>query len=451
MGIEAAFDAGTAYSVGIEDELMLVDPDTLELGACGPPVLERLHGDERFKLELPTSQLEIVIPPRERSRAGAGSLLDARQSAGRRRARDRPPGRGPGASVRPRPRGAQRAERYEHTLAEYAPVARRQLVCALQVHVGIGDAARALSVYNVARSYLPLIAALAANAPYYEGRDTGLASVRPKLAELLPRQGVPPRSSPGRTSRGACAGAQPRGTSRPRTPGGGSYARTRAMGRSSSACPTHRARSPMRRDRRHDPGPRRVARASGTTGRARSRGRNVANRREPLVGVPARGRGHDGRSADRNPSTDAGVPARAPRYARSDRAASAAAGALTGHDSSRRERGDRTARGGRGPRPRCDPLARRALPRRTAGVDRRHDALPGARGEICAWMLETLVRPAGAVSPRAPVGADAVGDEDLQLALYLLYELHYRGFAGSMSAGSGSRRYSVPRPARVAL
>jgi carboxylate-amine ligase len=39
---------------------------------------------------------------------------------------------------------------------------------------------------------LPLLAALAANAPFYEGADTGLASIRPKLGELLPRQGVPP-------------------------------------------------------------------------------------------------------------------------------------------------------------------------------------------------------------------------------------------------------------------
>jgi carboxylate-amine ligase len=81
---------------------------------------------------------------------------------------------------------------YERTIRDYGPSARRQLVCALQVHVSVGDADRALAVYNAARSYLPLVAALAANAPFYEGEDTGLASIRPKLAELLPRQGVPP-------------------------------------------------------------------------------------------------------------------------------------------------------------------------------------------------------------------------------------------------------------------
>jgi glutamate---cysteine ligase / carboxylate-amine ligase len=65
-------------------------------------------------------------------------------------------------------------------------------VCALQVHVAVPGAGRALAVYNAARSYLPALAALAANAPFYEGHDTGLASIRAKIGELLPRQGVPP-------------------------------------------------------------------------------------------------------------------------------------------------------------------------------------------------------------------------------------------------------------------
>jgi carboxylate-amine ligase len=85
--------------------------------------------------------------------------------------------------------------RYEGIRHEYGEVARRQLVCGLHVHVAVEGAERALAVYNALRSYLPAIAALAANAPFYEGRDTGLASVRPKICDLLPRQGVPPAIS----------------------------------------------------------------------------------------------------------------------------------------------------------------------------------------------------------------------------------------------------------------
>src|SRR5207253_1027249 len=116
------FDNGRPYAVGIEDEVMVLDPDTLELSYRATEALEPLRDDGRFKLELPACQL----------------------------------------------------------------------VCALQVHVSAGGADRALAVYNAARSYLPLLAALGANAPFYEGVDTGLASVRPKIAQLLPRQGIPP-------------------------------------------------------------------------------------------------------------------------------------------------------------------------------------------------------------------------------------------------------------------
>jgi glutamate---cysteine ligase / carboxylate-amine ligase len=85
------------------------------------------------------------------------------------------------------------AERYERAARHYgAGVLERQLVFALQIHVAVGSSDVALAVHNALRSYLPHIAALAANAPFHGGEDTGLASVRPKICELLPRQGVPP-------------------------------------------------------------------------------------------------------------------------------------------------------------------------------------------------------------------------------------------------------------------
>jgi carboxylate-amine ligase len=76
--------------------------------------------------------------------------------------------------------------------AEFPWVLPRQLVFGLHVHVAVRGADRALAVLNALRSHLPDLAALAGNAPLYAGRDTGLASVRPEIAGLLPRQGVPP-------------------------------------------------------------------------------------------------------------------------------------------------------------------------------------------------------------------------------------------------------------------
>ncbi|HEY9557448.1 MAG TPA: glutamate-cysteine ligase family protein, partial [Acidimicrobiales bacterium] len=89
------------------------------------------------------------------------------------------------AALSSTPRGAA-------LLRDYGEVAARQLVGSIQVHVPVGDADRTLAVHNALRGYLPEIAALAAAAPFHEGRDTGLASVRPLICTQLPRQGVPP-------------------------------------------------------------------------------------------------------------------------------------------------------------------------------------------------------------------------------------------------------------------
>jgi carboxylate-amine ligase len=182
----------TSYAIGIEDEVMLLDPITLALAHVATQVTGMVEDDPRFKLELPTSQLEIVTPPSATVRAAAAALLDARQTLA---AAAKGDVSFAGAGVHPLSPGIgqlNHGSRYDPIIHEYGCVAERQLVCALQVHVALGSSDRALAVYNAARSFLPLLAALAANAPFYEGVDTGLASVRPKLAELLPRQGIPP-------------------------------------------------------------------------------------------------------------------------------------------------------------------------------------------------------------------------------------------------------------------
>ena len=190
--MRSAFDSAKAFTIGIEEELMLLDPLTLDLAPRAPELLARTGHDERFKLELPAAQLELLTPPRSRVadaiadlRAGREALARAAEDVLRIAAAGVHPTAAPEGELNP-------GERYESIARRFGRIARRQLVFALQIHIAPGDAERGLAVYNGLRSYLPEIAALAANAPFYHGADTGLASVRPKLAELLPRQGVPP-------------------------------------------------------------------------------------------------------------------------------------------------------------------------------------------------------------------------------------------------------------------
>ncbi|HEY8467667.1 MAG TPA: YbdK family carboxylate-amine ligase [Solirubrobacterales bacterium] len=190
--LRAAFDATEAYTLGLEEELMLLDPDTAELVPAADEALALTRGDPRFKRELPAAQLEIMVGPCACVSEAAAQLREARRDLAATL-----DGRFALAAAGVHPTAPARGElnrggRYDRTAAEFGGIARSQLVFALQVHVAPGDADRALAVYNGLRSYLPEIAALAANAPFHAGEDTGLASIRPKIAEQLPRQGVPP-------------------------------------------------------------------------------------------------------------------------------------------------------------------------------------------------------------------------------------------------------------------
>ena len=190
--LRAAFDRHEAVTVGLEEELMLLDPTSLDLAPRAAEVVDGLDGDPRFKIEMPAAQLEIVTAPH-------GSVADAAAelAAARARLAEAVAGRfrvaGGGAHPFAQGRGPLNpGARYESIGAEYASVAHRQLVFGLHVHVAIPGADRALAVYNALRAHLPDLAALAACAPFYEGRDSGLASVRSRISGLLPRQGVPP-------------------------------------------------------------------------------------------------------------------------------------------------------------------------------------------------------------------------------------------------------------------
>ncbi len=190
--LRAVFERPQPFTVGLEEEVLLLDPASLELVPNAPVVLAALSGDRRFKPELPTSQLEILTPPLADVRTAAREIAAARRAlAAAAEDAARPVATGY------HPFSAREGElssdpRYAEIVEEYGPVARTQLVSSLQVHVAVGGAERSLAVYNSLRSYLPELAALAANAPFRDGRDSGLASVRPKVSEALPRQGVPP-------------------------------------------------------------------------------------------------------------------------------------------------------------------------------------------------------------------------------------------------------------------
>jgi carboxylate-amine ligase len=216
--LRAAFDAPEPLTIGLEEETMLLDPVTADLAPLAGEVIARADALRRspalgndsggsratvtappagailpaVKAELPASQVELTSAPAPRVADAIAEL-----AAGRRAIATAADGLALPAVAGAHPFASPLGElspgdRYDAILLEYGDIARSQLVCALQVHVAVGGADRTLAVYNALRGHLPELAALAANAPFLAGRDTGLASVRPLIAGLLPRQGVPP-------------------------------------------------------------------------------------------------------------------------------------------------------------------------------------------------------------------------------------------------------------------
>jgi glutamate---cysteine ligase / carboxylate-amine ligase len=190
--LEAAFERTTSFTVGVEEELMLVDPDCYDLAPAIDEVLPLVEGDPRFTSELRSSQLEIVTPVCTSAAEACGELAAARRllmgllvhryrllSAGTH------PTSSEWGAVTER-------DRYRQIADEYTWAALRSLACGLHVHVAVPGADRALAVFNALRGLVPELAALGANSPFFEGRDTGMSSIRPKLNELFPRSGVPP-------------------------------------------------------------------------------------------------------------------------------------------------------------------------------------------------------------------------------------------------------------------
>ena len=186
-----AFDGVEPYTIGLEEELMVVAPDTLELSDTGAGLVA-LAADERIRPELRASQIELVTPVCRTAVEACAHLDELRH-----RVAETAAGTAllAAAGTHPFSFGAgriSRGGRNELLVEEYEWAAVETFACGLHVHVALGDAGRALAVYNAVRSYLPEVAALAANSPFLRGRDTGLASIRPKLNEAFPREGIPP-------------------------------------------------------------------------------------------------------------------------------------------------------------------------------------------------------------------------------------------------------------------
>ena len=189
---------GPSYTLGIEEELMIVDAETFELANSIEGLLEALAGipsDGEVKPELMESVCEIATTPCANVQEAGAQLRGLRrtvqQVAGQRGLAIGSAGTHP-FSMWEDQRIVSRP-RYRDLIAGLQFVARQELIFGIHVHVGVDSPDKAIHVTNGMRVHLPLLLALSANSPFWRADQTGLDSTRMPIFRAFPRVGIPPR------------------------------------------------------------------------------------------------------------------------------------------------------------------------------------------------------------------------------------------------------------------
>ncbi|MDQ6861753.1 MAG: carboxylate-amine ligase [Verrucomicrobiota bacterium] len=183
------------FTLGIEEEFAIVDPQTRELRSHIQEILEggKLTLKEQIKPEMHQSVVELGTEICQ-------SIVDARTHVVQLRSHlarlaNKGGTRIASAGTHPFSHWNEQliteGERYKEIVKDMQQVARANLIFGLHVHVGIPNREMAIHVMNQARYFLPHIYALSTNSPFWIGRNTGFKGYRLKVFERFPRTGIP--------------------------------------------------------------------------------------------------------------------------------------------------------------------------------------------------------------------------------------------------------------------
>jgi carboxylate-amine ligase len=196
--LEHNFGKGDPYTLGVEEEYMLLDGETLDLVQHIEAVLAAAEGGEfeqSVNAELMQSVLEIATPVCRTPVEVESELRKLRSYvigvAGEKGMRVGSAGTHP-FSLFERQRITAR-DRYRHLVDQMQYVARRELIFGLHIHVAVDDCEKAIQVVNGLLAHLSQFLALSASSPFWRGELTGLESSRQIVFAAFPRSGPPPR------------------------------------------------------------------------------------------------------------------------------------------------------------------------------------------------------------------------------------------------------------------
>jgi glutamate---cysteine ligase / carboxylate-amine ligase len=196
--LDHRFGESDPYTLGVEEEYMLLDPESFDLVQHIETVLDAVAEHEladRINAELMQSVLEIATPV-------CRTAADVMRELTTLRSYVRDVGREQGlrvgsAGTHPfslfeRQRITAK-DRYHALIDQLQYVARRELIFGMHIHVAIDDPDKAIQVVNGLLPQLAPLLAMSASSPFWRGEPTGLASSRQIVFSAFPRSGPPPR------------------------------------------------------------------------------------------------------------------------------------------------------------------------------------------------------------------------------------------------------------------
>jgi carboxylate-amine ligase len=196
--LDHSFGKGEPYTLGVEEEYMLLDAETFDLVQHVDTVLAAVAGhelEERINAELMQSVIEITTPVCRTPSDVERELTELRSYvasvAAEKGLRVGSAGTHP-FSLFERQRITAR-DRYHNLVDQMQYVARRELIFGMHVHVAVDGPEKAIQVVNGLLVHLPQLLGLTASSPFWRGEPTGLASSRQMVFAAFPRSGPPPR------------------------------------------------------------------------------------------------------------------------------------------------------------------------------------------------------------------------------------------------------------------
>lgn len=188
------FHPSEAMTMGVEVELQILDSKTKDLAPVSPKIFEKLGGEHKnIKPELIQSMIEIntgICKTVKEVRRDLEEQIVLLETIGKEMGVEFASS-GSHPFARYSDRIPYPAERYKYLIDRNRWMARRLMIFGLHVHVGMLDAHHAMAMNNAMMHYLPHLLALSASSPFWQGKETGLASSRVTIFEALPTGGHP--------------------------------------------------------------------------------------------------------------------------------------------------------------------------------------------------------------------------------------------------------------------